>query len=234
MGGACCSSCAVGKPCEGSCGASGDHAHDHADGADDAPKGAGMAAPLAPGDRHPIVSRARSVTGAHAAATAEIPRASGDAASDADRDAFLRSIQGLPEAERGPALREYMRARGASEDAINVGLLALARSGVDGVSAYFRQDFDRDVQTMREGNITERERLRQEGETARAELCYRYGGASCGAAGGTPPPPPPPPPPQHQQPAPTPANTDTMVMLLGLLAVGAVGYAVVQSGKRGG
>ncbi len=228
-GGACCASCAAGKPCEGycppreagaGCGCSGgDHAHD------EAPREAGAAEALA--DRHPIVARARGVTGSHA--RVELPRASGD--GDDDRDAFLRSIRGLRENERAAALREYMQRRGASEDATNTALLALAQRGLDGVSNYFSRDFERQMLAIREGNSTERERLRQEGETARIELCYRYGGAACGAVG----------PSQQQAQAQTQQQfaqrdqdrSDTMLIGLGLLAVVAVGYALTN-GKRGG
>lgn len=216
--GACCASCAAGKPCEGCNG------------------GGAVSGELVTDarDAHPATRRQRSVTGAHRAATLEfrdhhVPESGG--LEDNERE-FLRSLPNLPATDRAQALRDYMAANRASAEQTRAALAALAQGGIATLQQHL--DGNREIR-LRE--------IDQQGQTARNDSNNRTRVllARIAAQAGQPPPTDPDAIPQGGMtttpttPAPAaPMSTETKV-LIGVGAVGVVGvigYLLYASAER--
>lgn len=97
-------------------------------------------------------------------------QAANQATIDGDEAAFQRALAQLPERDRAGVLERHLRARGASDDAVRAGLFALAQQGLTGLATWLNSDLQRDLEQIRGRSATEQARIREEQETARAEI----------------------------------------------------------------
>ena len=93
-----------------------------------------------------------------------------EAALSGDQRAFQEALSQVPVDQRAGLLREYLRAQGASEEAVRAGLLRLAEQGLNGLSTWLNSDLQRDLERIRAGAATDQERIRQQQETTREEI----------------------------------------------------------------
>lgn len=153
------------------------------------------------------------------AGASEAERAADQATLDRDDEAFRRALAEVPEGDRARVLERHLRARGASEDAVRAGLFALAQQGLSGLTTWLNSDLQRDLERIRSASSTEQARIREEQETARAEIQaaterYRIDH------------------PQQTQP-PAQSGNGLLLVAVGVAVFGAVALLVASSRKAG-
>lgn len=149
-------------------------------------------------------------------------RAVAQASASGDEAAFTAALERVPPDQRAALVEAHLRAQGASEDAVNAGLLRLAEQGLRGLSTWLNSDLQRDLEQIRSRSQTEQARIREEQETARAEINaaterYRIDHQQT----------------QQQPQPPAQSGNGLLLVAVGVAVVGAVALLVASSRKAG-